>query len=209
MNRFRGCRGSSFFDECRITSTLLTHCGTRAPRGRVAAYYSAIELFGQDAVIWNDLGSALKLAGRSDEALMGASQNIELAVDLCRYFIIGHCRRNGAIFAARKAHRSRSRLIRESSGFTALLYTLYFAEGMTKPQLIAEHREYAALCRSAEINPHPHANSPEPGRQPRVWGMCRRISWFTHGRFILRFSSNTIDLGFEIFVYSGVGTPTP
>ena len=88
------------------------------------------------------------------------------------------------------------------------LYTLYFATGMTKGQLIAEHREWARRhaepLKAAWL---PHGNSREPGRQLRIGYVSPEFKVHPVGRFILPLFVEHDRARFETFCYSGVQSP--
>ena len=86
---------------------------------------------------------------------------------------------------------------------SGLLYTLYFATGMTKGQLIAEHRAWARRhADPLKAAWRPYANSPEAERRLRIGYVSPEFKIHPVGRFILPLIVEHDRVRFETYCYS-------
>jgi protein O-GlcNAc transferase len=177
----------------------------------IGAFRTAIELRPKSAEAWNNLGTALLVKGRPEEAGGAFINAIQLRPDYIQayYNLAISVTERGDITRAVALYRKAIELEPGSSRIhSGLLYTLYFATGTTKAQLIADHRAWAA--RHAEplrAAWRAHDNSREPERRLRVGYVSPEFKMHPVGRFILPLIVEHDRARFETYCYSAVVSP--
>jgi protein O-GlcNAc transferase len=200
---------SRFYDAINDLGVALKDAGETSEA--IRAFRAAIELEPRSAGAWNNLGTALTLNGKPEEASGAYVTAIQLEPDYSQAYhnlAIPLTERGDlvrAIALLRKAIELDPGNSRIHSG---LLYTLYFAPGTTKAQLIAEHRAWAARhADPLKSTWRPHAHSPEPERRLRIGYISANLKVHPVGRFILPLLVEHDRTRFEIFCYSAVQSP--
>jgi protein O-GlcNAc transferase len=170
------------------------------------AFRAAIELRPKSAEAWNNLGTALLLKGRPEEAGGAFLNAIQLRPDHIQayYNLAISVTERGDITRAVALYRKAIELEPGTSRIhSGLLYTLYFATGMTKAQLIAEHRAWAARhADPLKAAWRPYANSPEAERRLRIGYVSPEFKMHPVGRFILPLIVERDRVRFETYCYS-------
>jgi protein O-GlcNAc transferase len=177
----------------------------------VGHYQIALKSQPKDAAIWNNLGSALKMLTRPDEAMFAFLKAIEFNPSLVQaYYNMGTAlMERGDMTRAVGIFRKAIGLDPNDSRLgSALLYALHFEDGITRSRLIAEHRQWAArhadTLRLARL---PHANSTDPNRRLRVGYFSPDFYGHPVGRFMLPLLERHDRDKFEVFAYAAVANP--
>jgi predicted O-linked N-acetylglucosamine transferase (SPINDLY family) len=177
----------------------------------IRAFRTAIELRPKSADAWNNLGTALLLKGRHEEASGALLTAIQLRPNYVQayYNLAIAMTEQGDIARAIGLYRKAIELEPGSSRIhSGLLYTLYFATGMTKGQLIAEHRQWARRhADPLKAGWRSHGNSREAGRRLRIGYVSPEFKVHPVGRFILPLIAGHHREQVEIFCYSAVQSP--
>jgi protein O-GlcNAc transferase len=177
----------------------------------IAAFRRAIEIQPTSGAVWNDLGSVLIILGRPNEASGAFLTAIQFDPKFApAYFnlAIATCERGDIVRGVGLLRKAVELNPGDSRVHSGLLYTLFFQEGMSKRQLIAEHRAWAARHGDPlKAGWRGFGNSKELGRRLRVGYVSGDFKVHPVGRFILPLFAERDRAGFETFGYSSVQAP--
>jgi protein O-GlcNAc transferase len=160
---------------------------------------------------WNDLANCLVQLGKLDDAAIAFNNAITgrpdfgpIHANLAKCLV-----ESGSINSAITLYRNAIELDPSNHEIhSSLLYTLYFAAGMTKAQLIAEHREWARRHADPLRLPlQSHANILDPNRRLKVGYVSPDFTTHPVGRFMLPLFVEHDRERFEVFAYSAVKSP--
>ena len=160
---------------------------------------------------WNDLGNCLVELGKLDDAAMAFDNAVTGRPNFApiRANLAKCVAESGSIDSAVTLYRKTIELDPSDRQIhSSLLYTLYFAPGITKAQLIAEHREWAKRhADPLKLALRPHVNIPDPDRPLKVGYISSDFTTHPVGRFMLPLFVEHDRKRFEVFAYSAVKSP--
>jgi predicted O-linked N-acetylglucosamine transferase (SPINDLY family) len=174
-------------------------------------YRRAIAIRPNYAEVHGNLGSALREQGRLDEAAAACRRALELAPnDALAWNNLGNVLKDrGELKAAIEALQRAVELAPGQAAIRSnLIYTFHFLpEAGEALQVEAQVRWNRQLADPVKGSIQPHANERRADRRLRIGYVSPAFRNHVTGRYLAPLSRNHDHTEFEIFCYSGVGSP--
>jgi predicted O-linked N-acetylglucosamine transferase (SPINDLY family) len=171
----------------------------------VAAYRQAIRIKPNYAEAHANLGRALTRQGKLDEAVAALRRAIHIKPDHAdAYSNLGSAlNRQGKLDEAIAAYREAIRIKPDyAEAFSNLLFCLQHKPGVTKAEVLREHKRWAELYRpSAAKDRFGFPNEPDPDRLPRLGLVSADLRRHAVAFLTLRAYEALTSLGYELFCY--------
>ena len=171
----------------------------------VAAYRQAIRIKPNYAEAHANLGRALTRQGKLDEAVAALRRAIRIKPDNAdAYSNLGSAlNRQGKLDEAIAAYREAIRIKPDyAEAFSNLLFCLQHKPGVTKAEVLREHKRWAELYRpSAAKDRFGFPNEPDPDRLPRLGLVSADLRRHAVAFLTLRAYEALTSLGYELFCY--------
>jgi predicted O-linked N-acetylglucosamine transferase (SPINDLY family) len=171
----------------------------------VAEFRQAIHIKPNYAEAHSNLGSALTSQGKLDEAVAEFRQAIHIKPDYAEAYsgLGGALVRQGKVDEAVDAYREAIRIKPDySEAFSNLLMSQQHKPGVTKAEVLREHKRWAELYRpSAAKDRFLFPNEPDTDRLPRLGLVSPDLHRHAVAFLTLRAYEALTSLGYELFCY--------